>query len=440
MYTSFIGNYFLEKYNNDIKKDLTAKEYFENVLFPLFYDDSKYLQSPIGTPMFQLIATHKKENSQERKDALAKVIEKIQRYSDSKEKFPEMSFAVGFSSADLLGTTSGQVSSLELPLKEDDMYASWIGAAFGIGMAGGLNILIDDYEILKILQEGWKIYREYVNENTGIENKVETWNGIWLSHRISKNFIKNSPNANFHPISAGKEGVSKMERPSWTNIIFTLAKIFPNRSLNAYVYSFGQMNKTIGFVRIALPEVSKLSEIYNALFGKNNILSNKELAKIYQSEYGFSVICERFSLIGLRSLIPKDLKKYMPSRFEEKLPVIKNDEESLINYFLYITWIIAMLNNKELLELAEKSAYKLKEFISLDKKKVNMKRTNAVQNLLNSKNRKDLIESLTEITQEDNSMSDIGNELVNRIMLDIAPDNITLFVTLLRFKYLSNNL
>ena len=54
-----------------------------------------------------------------------------------------------------------------------------------------------------------------------------------------------------------------------------------------------------------------------------------------------------------------------------------------------------------------------------------MNRTNAVEKFLSSKNRKDFIDGLTEISKEDKSMSDINNELVNHIMLDIAPDNLT---------------
>ena len=58
-------------------------------------------------------------------------------------------------------------------------------------------------------------------------------------------------------------------------------------------------------------------------------------------------------MIGIRAIEPKDLRKYMPSIYEKSFPKLKSDENSIINYSIYITWIIAMLNNKELLELAE---------------------------------------------------------------------------------------
>ena len=438
MYTSFIGNRFLQIYNKDKPEKLSAQEYFENEYFPLFYDHPQYLQSPANTPLFQVIAQKKTKDQSARQKAYNDIVGKIKTYSEENTS-PDMSFALGFPSADLLGTTSGQVTSIDLPFEEEDMYASWIGAGFGVGIAGGLNLLIEDEEILTVIQQGWTLYREYVNENKGIENKVETWNGIWLAHRYSENYIETSPRANFHPVTVAKDGSIKMERPTWTNMVFTLARVFPKRTLNAYVYSFGQMNRTVGFVQFALPEVSKLSELYSLIFEKNEILSNKELSQIYQSEYGFSVVCERFSLIGLRSLQPKDLKKYIPSKRETGLPKLKDDEESIINYSIYITWIVAMLNNKQLLELAEDAADKLKEFVA-EEGKVRTNRTNKVVQLLESKNRKDFIANLTEITKEDSSMSEVSNELVNKVMLEIAPDNITLFVTLLRFKYLSNNI
>ena len=42
MYTSVIGKKYLEVYNRDRKKKLSAKDYFIKELFPLFYDNSKY--------------------------------------------------------------------------------------------------------------------------------------------------------------------------------------------------------------------------------------------------------------------------------------------------------------------------------------------------------------------------------------------------------------
>ncbi len=437
MYTSYIGKRFLAVYNKKNKLSLTAKQFFENELFPIFYDSDKYLQSPTNTPLFQLIAHKKTHLKSERIKKRDEIYSKIAAYENNELEFPDMSFAVGFPSADMHGTTSGQISSLTLPFNGDDLFASWIGATFGIGLQGGYNILSDNEIILNAINEGWKIYREYVNQTEGIDNKIESWNSVWLPHRLSKEWVEENPRANFFPFKTRKGEIS-LNRSSWVKIIFILAQSLSNELLTIYAYSLGQMNKTIGFIQLKLPELKRFSNIYNKLFTKQIGISNEKLTELYESEYGFNVACEKFSIIGLRAIEPKDLKKYMPNAKEKGLPKLKDDEKSIINYSIYITWVIAMLNNEQLLELAEKTAVTLKEFVSQEGK-VRTNRTNAVEKLLGVRNRKEFIDNITEIVNEDISMSGLSNELVNKIMLEVAPDQVPLFVTLLRFKYLSNN-
>jgi hypothetical protein len=434
MYTSYIGKKFIELYQRRKNIITSAKQYFESELFPLFYDNTKYLQSPANTPLFQLIAQRKTHLAEEREKKKREIAAKIDSFSTSQLKQADMSFAIGYPSADLHGTTSGQLTSINFPFEIDEIYASWIGAAFGIGIKGGYNILSDNEIILDALCQGWKIYRSYVNENSGIDNKIESWNSVWLPHRFGEDWDADHPTANFQPVIVNKGGAS-IDRSSWVKVVFALARKIP-KELIAYVYSLGQMNKTLGFVQIKLPDVKKLSDLYKALFEPVTGLPNKRLISLYETEYGFNAACERFGTIGLRAMEPRDLRKFIPSSYEKSFPKLKTDENSIINYSIYITWIIAMLNNKELLELAEKSAFKLKDFIAQEKK-ARRNRSNAVEKFLSSKSRKEFIDGLTEIVNEDNSMSDISNELVNQIMLNIAPDNLTLFVTLLRFKYLS---
>lgn len=438
MYTTHIGKKFLYLFNRENRTNLTAKEYFESFLFPLFYNNERYLLSPTNTPLFQLIAQKKTNDPIARLAKKKEIDSKIMEFASGHEKFPEMSFAIGYPSADLLGTTSGQVTSINLPLNEEDMYASWIGAGFGIGIQGGLNLLVDNEKIFFSIKDGWELYRKYVNETDGIDNKIESWNSVWIIHRFSDDWNPDFPKANFQPLTISKKGEPVIKRSSWIQILFAFAKQFPNEVLTVYVYSLGQMNKTIGFVQFRLPEITKLSELYSTMFEKQTGLTNKKLAQLYETEYGFNTACERFSLIGLRAIEPKDLKKFMPGYSDKSLLKFKSDEKSLINYSIYITWVIAMLNDKELLELAEVTAAKLKKFID-EGKKVRTNRHNMVDKLLSSKNKKEFIDSLIEIAKEDSTIYEFSNKLVNHIMLhNIAPDKFPLFVTLLRFKYYPN--
>jgi hypothetical protein len=84
--------------------------------------------------------------------------------------------------------------------------------------------------------------------------------------------------------------------------------------------------------------------------------------------------------------------------------------------------------------LAEKAAGAFREF-EKGGRKGTVKRDNLVKELFESRSRKDLIQKLAIIVEEDRQMSEVCNALVNSIMKDISADNIPLFVTLLRFKY-----
>lgn len=434
MYTSHIGKKFIEMYNSDMHLSMTAKQYFEEIHFPLFYDNERYLHSPGNTPLFQLIAEHKTNDREARHNKKEDIIRKINEFTKDGDIFPDMSFAIGYPSSDLLGTTSGQISNLKIPLNEDDIYSSWIGVGLGIGVQGGFNILFDNAVIFKSLEEGHKIYREYVDQNDIIKNKIETWNSIWFTHRLSENYNPEFPRANFQPVSISKKGESLMERSSWIKIILVLSRKLPKQNLTGYVYSYGQMNKTLGFIQFNLPEIFELSELYQVLFAKNHVLRNKNLAELYETEKSFQHVCQ-MGVIGLRAMEPKDLKQFMPGHRDISLPKLKTDEKSIINYHIYQLWIVAMLNNKDLLELAEKIANSLIRFIS-EEKQAKTTRQRAVEELLGTRNRKDFIEKINSIIEIDRSISEIANELVHQVMINIAPDNLPLFVTLLRFKYL----
>jgi hypothetical protein len=140
-------------------------------------------------------------------------------------------------------------------------------------------------------------------------------------------------------------------------------------------------------------------------------------------------------MIGIRSFEPKDFWKYMPSKSgSNEMPKFKDDEKSQINYSIYILWVIAMLNNKNLLGLAEKAAHAFREY-EKGGKTGRVTRDNEIKELLSSRNRKELIDRLTQLVEEEPTIGEVCNTLVHELMENIAVDNVPLFVTLMRFKY-----
>ncbi len=448
MYVSHIGKQFLKYYNRKHETNYSAKEYFINVLFPLFYDGEYYLHSPGNTPFFQLVARKETNDSGKRKEAVEDLIKKVDEYLLNRDEMPNMSFAISYPSADIFGTTSAQISSLPLLFNEDDIYASWIGVVLNIGIAGGINVLIHDEKIFEYLEEGFRIYRDYVNETPEIRNKIETWNGIWLGHRVSNNFRVNNPLANFHPITEKKDK-QVMDRITWVQLYFIFSKLSDDEFAKTYISSLGQMNKTIGFIQFKLYEIKRLSDIYENLFSNIEVLSNRELSQIYETELGFYQACQA-GVIGLRQMEPKNFKKFMlPNRNTGRYPKPKNDEKFIINFYIYKLWVIAMLNNKHLLELAKNSAMEFKNFVAAEKR-ASTKRENLIKDILEAKSRKDFIAKINKLLEEYRGEITGNNEgthqiaallpkLVEAVLNDIAADNLPLFVALLKFEYLINN-
>ena len=443
MYTSVIGKRFLEMYNKEKKKEYSAQEFFEKEIFEKFYNHKKYFKWVVNSPFVQKLGMDEsakiKSTNDEPKIKLQRLITKIENEA------PDSSFAIGYPAADLTFDTSGQVSNINLPIKPEEIFYSWIGAGFGIEVDGKQVLYIDKEELLWTIYNGWKEYRKYLNDPTFSlkGNEIDLWNTLWFDFNYSENNISPKLMITKYLEKASNSKVNSdysIKSISWVSLIFLLSKIYPKEKLTIFSsrYIFDkQKYVTIGFVQINIPEILKFNEYFNLLFSKPEFLANKQLRNLYQTELSFQRACE-LGTIGLRAIQPKDLNKYIPSVYEKSLPKLKTDENSLINYSIYITWIIAMLNNKDLLELAEKLAKKLKEFIAQEKK-VRLNRSHAVEKFLSSRNRKDIIDNISEIIKEDQSISEMSNELVNHIMLDIAPDNLTLFVTLIRFKYLANN-
>lgn len=71
-------------------------------------------------------------------------------------------------------------------------------------------------------------------------------------------------------------------------------------------------------------------------------------------------------MIGVSALEPKGLKEYM---MKGKIPVYDaENEEKRINFYTYIIWILAMLNNEDLWEKSREIAQMLHTYVLGDKK------------------------------------------------------------------------
>lgn len=344
MITTLVGRTFLKAYNEKYNKNYSAKEFFEEVYFELFFNHPKYMQWVTNSPFVQMKKGQKPHllTSEER-------IEKLESlYAKVEEEPADASFAIGYPAAESksFASTSGLVSDITIETEEEDVYLSWIGGGLGIGVAGGFNLLINDPEITLATFEGWKYYRKYLNDPTLEKlraNQVNSWNGQWLTYRFGKNFIDNFDFTDLEQEKIFKvdDKLAEVNTVNWANLFFSLSRQYSNKTLNAYIYSFGQTNKTIGFIPIYLKAGRRLKDVFKQLFHTEGAFENKE----FQSLFGMHIkrACE-FGSIGLYALRPEGLKKYMEDHTNLSF---KKEKENII-YQSYKTWLIAMVSkNKE---------------------------------------------------------------------------------------------
>lgn len=382
MYTSFIGKKFLAAWNAREGKALTARRFFDEVMFKDFFDDARHLMHVANSPFFQSVsakdlATGKRE-SEIRRENLHNAVA---------TKSPNASFFVGSAADGVTATTSGQVTTMPgvvqvektlnatlfpeeragpcLKIDKEEIYASWIGEGLAMGVSGGYYMLSEREELLLAVFEGWKVYRKFLAQTPNLKGRqIETWNGQWIAH-----WLGGGDPAAFYPDweekvdAKTKAKYNAIKTLEWTKLLFALCKRFSGEVLTVYAYNLSQTNTTLGFLNLNLPEVNRLNEYRDKVFisKKESVLISDEINELIPY-FTFKRAAE-FGVIGLRTLEPDKLREYLPQRDPKKNKDLNlTKAENHKQFQIFKLWIYAMLNRTELLELSGRIAQILHQF------------------------------------------------------------------------------
>ncbi len=422
MITANIGRIFLDAYNEKHKSKYSAKEFFVEKYFKLFFDHEKYMQWVTNSPFVQGIKKGVAPTPQERKIKLDTLVDKISK-NDA-----DASIAIGFPSLDLIASTSGQITSMKLPLNEEDVYLSWIGGGFGVGVQSGLSLLFADKKILLDLFDGWQLYRDYLNKTPALRgNQINTWNGQWIAHRYDKRaFNPSNPTASFTGFGSMKDGGMEATTQSWTKVLVGIARTYPDTNLTAYIYSLGQTNITVGFIPFELPRIRQPYELYEKYFNTTDV---EKVEQIFGTAIGFTKACQ-MGAIGVNALEPKGFRDSLDKGVIPKYN--PNDEDKKINFNTYQIWLLSMLNNEQLWEQSQQIAKSLNDYSKSDTNAKKVK-TQEVTNLLASVNKKQFIDGLTSIVKNSQDVEFLS--LIAGLVHSMPADNVPYFLTLIRFQY-----
>lgn len=432
MYTSYIGARFLKHYNQKMDSSLSAREFFDTVMFPIFFNDDRHLMHVHGSTFFQKVGQGFDPTAQtEHQYRLQRLHSELDNGGFSGSTY------VGYAAGAIDGTSTGQITTIPRQINPQEAYSSWIGQALALGVSGGFAILVEDSELNWMVYNGWEIYRDYLHQTPGVKDKqIETWNGQWLTHVLRRLYNSTNSLQDFVPeigVTLGKQAIQTLE---WTKLVFALARRYPNKVLTCYCYNLSQTNTTLGFINFSLPKINTLFELRDTIFmdHEKTILNDNEIMKL-EPHYSFKNACTR-AAIGLTALEPKGLREFMPKgsrNWASGKDFKLNDKESQITFQLYKLWIMAILNKKELLSLADATAESLIEFEGIDSrgKKV---ATTLSQDVRDSRNPKEFIGKLTEVMEKSPDHSELFKKVVEEVIL-LPVDTFPMFVTLVRFQY-----
>lgn len=427
MYTSFIGKKFLDAWNIRESRDLTARQFFDEVMFPVFFNDEQHLLHVSNSPFFQSLSAKDVASGRPEPE-----IRRENLHNSILTKNPNASIYVGFGAEDATATTSGQMTTMPGKIEAEESYASWIGEALACGVGGGFYLLFNQIDLLFTVFEGWPIYRKFLKQTPGLKGRqAETWNGQWLRH-----WLNGGDAFDFSPVV--KERPDKTQAIpgiDWPMLVLTLCKRYPNNAMTVYAYNLSSTNTTLGFISFKLPEISELYEVRDRFFldKKASVLSDKQIQEL-EPLFGFKRACEQGS-IGLRALEPAKLRDYLPQRGDKKSKDFKiTDDNSTQQFHLFKLWIYAMLNKTELLELAGQVATLLHEFEAASKqgKTTHRQLSDEIRNATNLRIFMDKLGELLTLHPAA-ATSDLHAKMSEVIKMPI--DQLPLFVTLIRFEY-----
>ena len=434
MVTSEIGKIFLKAYNEKYGTTYNARTFFIEQFYPLFFDHNKYMlyvtNSPFvqGLPKFNDCITGKKEFEKP-----SKRLERLKDFLNKAENNDgDASVAVGFPSLSIEQATGSQITNLIRVTPKEDIYASWIGYALGIGV-GGYTILFNDKRILIDVFEGWKYYRQTLNDTLMLSpNQINTWNGQWLTHYYDERCYDNDdPLSNFDPYVVGNDGSMKVNSQTWTKVLISIARKYEDKRIMGYVCSMGKTNTTIGFIPFDLTQIRRPIQLYEKLFG---ISDGRKAEALWGTSFGFDTACT-MGVIGVKAMKPKGIDDYIKPQGEKsiKLPKKSKNEQKNININTYKIWLTVMLNNENLWIKTQEFAQLLKNNVIDKDKTISTNRTNLIKAIIESVSKKNFIDAVTKIipfVEDKNGLKNIVME-VN----DTPNDKIPYFLTLLRFQY-----
>lgn len=445
MNTIYVGKLLLKILSEERGESIDAHTFFEKDFWPVMFNspDSSHLMQVHSSDFFQPSYPQLagKAGMSIAKFRKKKYLENL-RMTGAGEKAPTGNIGVGFMASGPKETTYGQVTDLPIQFSEEELLCSWFGGALGIGFGGGFDFLSTEPELIRFIYSGWQYYRKLIEETPNLKGRqIETWNGLWLLHGLEhRNDTLKAYDALSQKVGTALDAskdVVKLDRPEWSDQILVLANAFGgDEPLTLHGYSFGSTNKTLGYMLVQIPKVQKFSQLFDHFVAQESNLKSMMLKEVFKAHYSMRHAA-RYGRLGLRALTPKDIPKHLGKDAPTISSLQKEFQKDPYQFIIYKSWIIAMLNNEELHELAEKLAKALLDYKNRGKDSFSTAgdKSKNIERIWEKRYPAYFIHRLSDIVDEIPQPSETFKDVSKAVANKMTPDQFQLFQSLLRFEY-----
>lgn len=442
MNTVIVGKRLLELLSKDRGAPVDAHTFFEEEFWPVFFNspDQKHLLQVHNSAFFQNSYV---KDAQEAGIPLpeyrkSKFHESLRDTALGKNP-PSGNIGVGFMASSPDKGTYGQVTGLPQAFSEEELLCSWFGAGVGIGFGGGFDFLTTHDEVLRFLVAGWPYYRRLIEETPGLKGRqIDAWNGLWvcygLPHRndLETAFDRVIEKLESHTSKSGD--TLELGRPEWSDQVFAMARAMGGEEmLPMQGYSFGKTNKTLGFMAVQLPKVRHFYELFDHFLQQEKGLESKQLENVFKAHFSMKNAAQ-YGELGLRALTPKDLPKHLGEDAPDLNKLFKKDP---YQFLIYKSWIIAMLDNATLHDLAKRLATALRHYEARDDTSFSTRndRGKNIETLFEKHHKARFIDGLTNIVRDHENPDTAFDEASTAVATQMTLEEFQLFRSLARFTY-----
>lgn len=445
MNTIYVGKLLLKILSDERGKTINAHTFFEEEFWPVMFNvpDTKHLMQVHNSAFFQ--GSYAKEaeklNIEVPLHRKNKFQAQLKGVATGKEKLSG-NIGVGFMASGPKETTFGQVTDLPMHFTEEELLHSWFGGALGIGFGGGFDFLSTEPDLVRFIYSGWSYYRKLIEDTPNLKGRqIETWNGLWLLYGLDhiKEPIKayDALSQKLNSALDTSKSVVKLDRPEWSDQILAMAKAFgKDDPIALHGYSLGSTNKTLGYLIVQIPKVRKFSQLFDYYVAQESDFKSVALTDVFKTHYSMRSAA-RYGRLGLRALTPKDFPKHMGSEAPSLDKLQKYFYKEPYQFIVYKSWIIAMLNNEELHELAEELAKSLLFYKNKGKDEFStaLDKGKNIENLWEKRYAAFFIHRLADIVNDVKQADDVYKKVSKAAATQMTPEQFQLFLSLLRFEY-----